>query len=231
MTRKIVFLEIIFLLALLVLVGCKKHKEKFLGSETVLASKDFYVAGNKFEIWRAVKGTSLTYLIPSATTPYAPFNFERSSQYYNARLSERVSWKVEITCYRTGAQKIVTGVSDSINYSNSLWDGGATTDKFFYTNDTIEVKLSFAGSNLILRDTLVVNAAKSYITSPINPVGNDGIIYHKIDDFEGDPTTAKTAFSPFYIDQGDMVETTTETMGLVEIKYKGTLVIKCTVTI
>jgi hypothetical protein len=204
MTRKIIFSQIIFLLALLVFAGCKKNTEKFLGNETVLASKNFSVVGNTFEIWRTIKGASYNGLISTAT-PYVGFNFQKSCQYYKAKLSERVSWKIEITCYRTGAQKVVMGVSDSINYSNSLWDGGATTDRFFYTGDTIEVKLSFAGSDLVLRDTLVVSAAKSYTTNAIiNPAGSDGIIYYLVDDFEGDITAAPEPFSPFYIDQGDL---------------------------
>jgi hypothetical protein len=203
MTRKIIFSQIIFLLALTLIVGCKKNKEKFLGSETVMASKDFSVAGNKFEIWRKIKSGPYYFQI-ATSTPYVLFNFNASDQFYKARLSERVSWKVEVTCHETGAQKVVTGVSDSINFTNSVWDGGATSDQFFNTNDTIEVKLSFAGSDIVLRDTLVISDVKSYVTSVSDPVGADGIIYHKIDDFEGSMVTAKTQFSPFYIDQADL---------------------------
>lgn len=184
----------LLLFSLLVLVGCKKRSDKFLGPEYIEASENFAVENNNFEVWRKIKTTGIELLLVSGS-----HNFASNGQFYKAKFNERVSWTVTITGEGFNAQKVIKGVSDEIDVSNTYWDGGASNGLFFLQNDSITIDISFAGSSIVLSKKVRVSGTKNY--NGLDAI--TGVKYTTIDDFEGG-FAATTGFSDFFIDLQDV---------------------------
>jgi hypothetical protein len=199
MKSKIIFSVALFLSTLILFSGCKKKTEDFLGPEYNKAPGDLVFTGNitghGFDAFNVVKLSGFHFYPTAATS----INIGTNYQYYVAKFNHTVRWTITISSWKTHAQKVLTGYSDYIDESNSIWDGGSSNDYFFgynTTNDSVEVKLTVQGSDLVAIDTIKLTGMKIY-TDVFN-----GINHILIDDFEG--TAPLTAFSPFYPDLDDL---------------------------
>ncbi len=198
MIKKIIFSRILPGVLLLVLFSsCKKRTENFLGPQYGAAPADFSVVNNKFLAYNIVKSTGFPVAAPASSV-----TINTRSQYYKASFSHKVGWKLTISSWKTNAVKTFSGFDDFIDSTNTKWDGGSDNDYFFgYGNsaspDTVEVRLSFAGTSLVLLDTIEVKGIKKY-----HDVTFIGIYHYVIDDFDGVNTL--TALSSFYPDADDL---------------------------
>jgi len=143
------------LLGILFLLGCKHSydRENFIGSEYASAPNGFHL----------INGFSAT---PS------PVDFTTQKVAMTAQLSDRVTWKITITGRQSKAQKYLEGLSDKVDFSNALWDGGSSNNRFFRAGEDCDVVLSFLGTELTFSTIVKINNTKNY----------DGIL---ISDFDG----------------------------------------------
>ena len=84
-----------------------------------------------------------------------------SATYFTAKFSKIVDWKISISGFSSGAQKIISGKSSSINATNSLW-GGETTFLPFFKEEACFVSLTFPMHSDSAFKTLVITEAKTY---------------------------------------------------------------------
>jgi hypothetical protein len=214
MNRKIIFSSIPFILILFTFLGCKKNTEKIVGPEYIVPPANFSVVGNKLLAYNTVRLSGYHF-----TTPSKSVNIQTQYQYYTATFSNQtqVSWTLTITSWKSGAQKVFTGISSYLDSTNTKWDGGTSNNYFFgfsAYNDSAEVKLTFTGSDLMVRDTIAIIGLKNYYGQTYN-----GIFHYMVDDFEGN--NAATAFSSFYPDLQDIGGGNTGNNGCTTLKNEG----------
>ncbi len=100
--------------------------------------------------------------------------------YFTAQLSKTVDWQLKITGLSSGAEKIYTGTSSTIDASQCTWEGSTTNFPIFRT-EMCKVELSFNGQSDTLVDSVKI----------INPKVNTGFL---IADFESGFNTGWTSF-------------------------------------
>ena len=195
MKSKIIFSLSVFFTSVLFFSGCKKNSETILGPEYAAVPADFSVVNNSFEAFNFVKASLF-----STGIPVKAVNIQTNAQYYKATFSHKVGWKMTIASWKSNAKKEIVGFSSFIDQTNAIWDGGSSNDYFFgynTTNDSVEVKLTFVGTDFFIRDTIRLTSMKNYHQEIYN-----GISHYLMDDFEG--TNPTCTFSSFYIDQQDI---------------------------
>lgn len=196
MMKKIIFSQILLGLVLLMFSGCKKkHAEEFLGPRYGDAPSDFSVTGNKFDAYNIVKANDFP--LPG---PVSSVNIYTRYQYYKTTFSHEVGWKLTIYSWKTTAIKTFTGFGNFLDSTNTKWNGGSDNEYFFgfgSTNDSVEVKLTFTGNPLVIRDTIQLSNMKGY-----HDVTYDGIYHYLV--YDGEGTNASTILSSFYPDLADM---------------------------
>jgi hypothetical protein len=143
---------------------------------------------------------------------------------FAATFSHEVSWTITITGQQSGAVKVITGLSNIINASNSVWDGGSSNNYFFIAGENATAVLTILGSTLTQNDVINILAAKRYANQTFN-----GVKYTVIDDFER-PTGQASTFrwlDGAYKDLGDGTvisskSTTIKMQGLQSHRFAGT---------
>ena len=90
--------------------------------------------------------------------------------HFQAPFNEKVSWKIAITGYSSGAEKIIQGVSKDINQENSLWSYGRSSNIFFFREDEfVKVELNIAGiDTTYLLDSVLFQGEFSWNRKIIN---------------------------------------------------------------
>jgi hypothetical protein len=78
---------------------------------------------------------------------------------FKANLSHVVSWKVDLIGLSSGAVKRITGTSDTVK---ALWWGGNDGISLFRRGEKVEATLSFYGTELQYKDTVVILGTKHY---------------------------------------------------------------------
>ncbi len=133
----------IALLSALILssAGCREKKE-IVGPEYVVANTNLKVT---------------TFAAAKSGVNFA--NKER--QHFIASLSERVSWKITLRGQESNAVKVLEGLSDEINESNSSWNG-AHDDVRFFINEKVLATLSFIGTDYSADTEFTINAPVIY---------------------------------------------------------------------
>lgn len=133
----------IALLSALILssVGCQKKKE-IVGPEYVVAN------------------TNLKVTTFAAAKPGVNFA-NKEQQHFIATLSDRVSWKITLRGQESNAVKVLEGLSDEINESNSSWNGVHDELRFF-NNEKVQATLSFIGTNYSIDTEFTINAPLIY---------------------------------------------------------------------
>ncbi len=106
---------------------------------------------------------------------------------FSAIFSKSVSWQVKISGLQSGGVKYISGISNMLDNSNSLWNG-STTNLPMFTSETCAVELTFENEIDTIRDTLEV----------ISPKINEGLL---LSDFE---TGWNPAWSSFVQSGADM---------------------------
>ncbi|MFN5181506.1 MAG: hypothetical protein ACK5D5_00625 [Bacteroidota bacterium] len=159
MKKNILFSFSIFLL---LFFGCKKTSDQFEGPDL----NDLY---GSFQVMETFKCSADS------------VNFSIGQQaYFTAQTSKMVDWEIHIKGLSSGAEKIITGKSKSIDISNSLWNGSTTTLPMFRA-EWCAIKLIFPTEQDTLYDSVKVIAPKI----------NSGYL---ITDFESGPNSGWTSF-------------------------------------
>jgi len=81
--------------------------------------------------------------------------------YFTASFSKQVDWKIMIMGLSSGSIKVISGKSNAINRSNSLWDGSSTLLPFFNAEDC-SVQLTFEMHDDTINRQLNINVEKEY---------------------------------------------------------------------
>lgn len=133
----------IALLSALILssVGCREKKE-IVGPEYVVAN------------------THLKVTTFAAAKPGVNFA-NKEQQHFIATLSDRVSWKITLRGQESNAVKVLEGLSDEINESNSSWNGVHDELRFF-NNEKVQATLSFIGTNYSSSTEFTIDAPVRY---------------------------------------------------------------------
>jgi len=84
-----------------------------------------------------------------------------STTYFTAKFSKIVDWKISITGLSSGAEKIISGKSNEITVTNSLW-GGETTFLPFFKAEDCSVLLTFPMHADSIFKALKITGAKTY---------------------------------------------------------------------
>jgi len=81
--------------------------------------------------------------------------------YFTASFSKQVDWKIKIEGLYSGSIKIISGKSDIINQSNSLWNGESSLLPFFTVEDC-NIELTFEMHDDTINSQLKIQGAKEY---------------------------------------------------------------------
>lgn len=92
--------------------------------------------------------------------------------FFHCELSKVVNWQLKITGSNSGAEKIITGTSKTLDEEVALWDGTTTTLPIFRV-ENCNVELSF-----LTNETDTILSTSVFVTTPKQ---NDGFL---ITDFE-----------------------------------------------
>lgn len=130
----------VLLAGIATLVSCKKYKEEFYGPGMGLAPDDFNASS----------------IVVSDANP----NFKIGTVSFQSDLSATVRWKLTLTGQTSGAVKFITGLSNSINSSNAVWDGSTDTVKLFKKGETVEVKLTALGWKESISSSFTIGEVK-----------------------------------------------------------------------
>lgn len=169
-----------FMIALVVsIVACKRtaSDSEFLGDRIVAAPEGFEVIGGDF------------------TGNPDPAYFTLGNVTYKAVLSHEVTWKITIRGQVSGAVKEISKTSIVID---EPWNGNASNGFFFRKDEKAVAELTFLGSDLVLRDTVLIKSTIKYDQQTIN-----GITYNLIDDFDGNGTPMKSPGKDLF--DGDVI--------------------------
>lgn len=148
---------------IVVFISCKRTKEPLLGSEYRPAGKEFYVVDDTLKI----NNTNLR------------LNQATGAAVFLAKFSHPVSWTITVRGEDSGAEKVIQGLSDTLNAKNALWDGSSSNGYFFKRGENIKATLSFLGSSLTYSVSARIVAEKMYNNKIFNNVK-----YLVLDDFE-----------------------------------------------
>lgn len=179
-------LFILLVLTSILFTFCKRTSkgENILGGAYKPASANFYVISTN------PKTTFRAYSLASKDTVNT-INFSNDSIYFAAKFSESVSWTVTVKGLTSGASKTLNGLSDSVSYTNAVWNGNSDGTRFFIKGESAVATLSFLGSAISLSDTFTIFQVKKY-----NGIVVNGVIYHLIDDFDGTSLAPLASVTP-----------------------------------
>jgi hypothetical protein len=132
----------LYTLALVIIIGinlsCKRKFDKeFIGPEVAIAGKDFHFVSD----FQADK--------PNV-------NFEIDSVIFQSVFSAKVSWELKLYGVQSNATKSFTGISDALDSTNSLWDGGSDNISFFLEGENCIAELSIFGRQEKWYDTVTI---------------------------------------------------------------------------
>ncbi len=123
------------------LVSCKRYKDEFYGPGLGVAPDDFTASA----------------LTVSNGNP----NFKTGTVHFESDFNATVRWTLTLTGQTSGAIKILTGISNSLNGSNTVWDGSTDTLKMFRKSETVNVTLTALGWKDSLTASLTVGETKN----------------------------------------------------------------------
>ena len=89
-------------------------------------------------------------------------DFENNqAMHFTASFSKQVDWKIKIEGINSGSVKIISGKSNEINQTNSLWNGNSTELPFFIAEDC-DLELTFEMHDDTIYNQVNVQSAKIY---------------------------------------------------------------------
>ncbi len=122
---------------------------------------DLYDVYGDFEIYSPLEGSQINVDFASG-----------ENVFFHCELSKVVNWQLKITGSNSGAEKIITGTSKTLDEEVALWDGTTTTLPIFRI-ENCNVELSF-----LTNETDTILSTSVFVTTPKQ---NDGFL---ITDFE-----------------------------------------------
>jgi hypothetical protein len=160
------------LLAVLLFTGCKRTDgvQEYVGPKDTTTPTNFSVEGD------------------SIRPRYSLVNFAVQKEFFIARFSHAVSWKLEIRGKNSGAVRLLSGVSQNLDSSNTAFDGKADSLAFFLPTENCTARLTVAGWTKEYTCEFVINQMPSF----------DAVL---IDDFES--PNDSTGFCVLYKDPTD----------------------------
>ncbi len=129
-----------------VISACKKYNEEFTGAPLGIAPDDFAVVNNSFAV--------------SKNNP----NFINDTIYFMATFNASVTWKIRLKGELSGAIKIISGYSNSINANNSKWNGTTDIAKLFRGGENVNASLTVYGWTDSLTTTINIVLPKKHGT-------------------------------------------------------------------
>lgn len=143
-------------------------------------------------------------------------DFTSSNLIFSSSFSHEVSWTILIKGLKSGAVKEIKGTSSGLNAYNSTWNGNSSGIFFFRKDEICIAELRFMGSELILRDTVVISHPILYDRKEIN-----GVKHNLIDDFEGNGVPIAAASKDAYDRNVTMTMDTFSMQGLKGYRMAG----------
>ena len=140
------------------LFSCRRSKES-IGPDIAIASANFQVAGNSFKY-------------NLATSKFANLG----KNWFKASFNERVTWQIKIKGTKSKAYKILSGTSNVLDQSTSLWTGTQSGIYFFIAGEKAIAELSVYGSNQKWYDTTTISTVKG----PLD-YGSNALIWYDMD--------------------------------------------------
>ena len=83
------------------------------------------------------------------------------NMFFNAKFSKQVDWSISIKGQSSGSIKIISGKSNFIDQSNSLWRGESSKLPFFIS-ENCSVELTFENHEDIIQTSLMIKNPKNY---------------------------------------------------------------------
>ena len=139
---------------IVIISSCSKPDEFYDGP-------NLYDVYGDFEVFTALEGSQINVDFESGETVY-----------FTCELSKVVNWQLKITGSNSGAEKIITGTSRTLDEEVALWDG-STTNLPIFRVENCNVELSF-----LTEETDTILTTSVFVTTPKL---NDGFV---ITDFE-----------------------------------------------
>lgn len=151
-------------------VACKKNKD-FSGAEIAEAKEGFGLT-TPF-----VATTNLVNLGSGETVGFS------------ASFNQRVSWELVVEGLNSGATKTLTGLGEFFVAENVVFDGRATSERFFMSDEYVVAKLMVSGADTVFTvDSIETIRSYSYHRKEIS-----GVKHIVIDNFE---TSGAFKYSP-----------------------------------
>ena len=122
------------------------------------------------------------------------FGANEEGFFTSTKFNEKVSWTITASGYGSGAVAQFSGTSDKINYDNSLWLYGRSSNVFFFQKkEFVKFELDIVGLDTTYTvDSVSVGRVRYWHKKDINGVG-----YVIIDAFDDDlPTLGLSATGP-----------------------------------
>jgi hypothetical protein len=169
--------RVLIIICILLFSSCKRtlKDQEVFGPEYRAAPANFYVIGNSF-----TKSKS------------SAVNFNIDTISFHASFSDSVTWTITLS-QASGAVKVITGLSKSINQYNAVWDCSSSNIYHFRRLEPVTAVLSFLGSDITLSTTVSIYNVFLYNNKTIN-----GVKYLLIDDFDnGGPAARKLTGSTY----------------------------------
>lgn len=149
--KKLIYIT---LYLIVIISSCSKPDEFYDGP-------NLYDVYGDFEVYTSLQGSQINVDFESGETVY-----------FTCELSKVVNWQLKITGSNSGAEKIITGTSRTLDEEVALWDG-STTNLPIFRVENCNVELSF-----LTEETDTILTTSVYVTMPKL---NDGFV---ITDFE-----------------------------------------------
>lgn len=145
---------LLFLLSILLIASCNKKDVE--GREVTPASDSFTVTKD---------------LVVSDDNP----DFVAGPIFFTAEFSEEVTATIKLTGLESGASKeIIVDKASVLEAANTTWNGNHDGLYFFKTGEKVLYEMSFYGSDIVQRDTLIVDVAYDFIVDDVTVVVPNG---------------------------------------------------------
>lgn len=132
---------IVALATFLLIFSCVKRDESVFGPEYLGAPEDLEVVGNSFDI--EFENTLLEDEEVVDFSNSLMENYIQDTVFFNATLSDSVTWQLTIKGEKSGAIKTLIGTGYTFN--NAYWVGESENIAFFSKGEVVTITLSFIG--------------------------------------------------------------------------------------
>ena len=137
--KKLIYIT---LCLIVIISSCSKPDEFYDGP-------NLYDVYGDFEVYTSLEGSQINVDFESGETVY-----------FTCELSKVVNWQLKITGSNSGAEKIITGTSRTLNEEVALWDG-STTNLPIFRVENCNVELSF-----LTEETDTILTTSVFVTTP-----------------------------------------------------------------